>query len=173
MSNPTVTIKLENGKEIKAVLFSERAPSNIKFFLSYVETFYYEWVPFHTCIKDKAVALGLFEKHGRGYDGDEFDELFREDNDEYETVGSKEKFPYEIGTLALIEPKLPETSRQQLAILLTDEPVYAHGHEVTFRPIGKVTEGLEIAKDISQVEVDEALTPKKLIMIENIYVENN
>ena len=38
MANPTITIKFENGKEIKAELYPERAPFNVQFLLDGIET---------------------------------------------------------------------------------------------------------------------------------------
>ncbi|MBQ4249074.1 MAG: peptidylprolyl isomerase [Clostridia bacterium] len=173
MANPTITIKFENGKEIKAELYPGRAPFNVQFLLDGIETYEYEWVPVHTAMKDVAIALGFYDKngYGRGY-GEEFEELFREDTDEYEQIGSKEIYPHECGTLALVEPRLPETWRQQLAVILTDKPVLAvDGKPVVLRPIGRVTEGLEYARELSHVETNEDLTPKTTIMVENVYPE--
>ena len=173
MANPTITIKFEDEREIKAELYPERAPFNVQFLLGGIETYEYEWVPVHSAIKDEAIAIGFFDKngYGRGY-GEEVEELFREDVDDYDNIGSKEIYPYECGTLALVEPTLPETWRQQIAVILTDKPIIApNGKPVIFRPIGKVLEGLEIARELSQVETDEYLTPKKTIMVKNLYPE--
>ncbi|MBQ3379065.1 MAG: peptidylprolyl isomerase [Clostridia bacterium] len=173
MANPIITIKFEDEREIKVELYPERAPFNVQFLLGGIETYEYEWVPVHSAIKDAAIAIGFFDKngYGRGY-GEEVEELFREDVDDYDNIGSKEIYPHECGTFALVEPRLPETWRQQVAVILTDKPITTpNGSPVILRPIGKVIEGLEIAREMSQVETDEYLTPKKTIMVKNLYPE--
>ncbi len=173
MANPTITIKFENGKEIKAELYPERAPFNVQFLLDGIETYEYEWVPVHSAIKDAAIAIGFYDKngYGRGY-GEEMEVLFREETDDYDNIGAKEAGPYECGTLALVEPQFPETWRQQIAVMLTDKPIFApNGKQIAFRPVGRVTEGLELARELSAVETDEDLTPKTTIMVENVYPE--
>jgi len=171
MSNPTITINLEHGRKITAELYPDRAPSNVKYFLSYVETYYYESVPVHTCIKDKVVAMSVFQKYGLGYGSEEFYEIFTEDSEEYETVGVHEKYPHEVGTLALVEPQIPETCRQMLAVILTDEPIIRKGKPIVFRPIGKVLSGLEYAQEMSEIPTDEDDTPiDTVFLVESIDV---
>ena len=50
MSNPIVTIKMENGAEIKAELYPEIAPNTVNNFISLVKSGFYDGVIFHRVI---------------------------------------------------------------------------------------------------------------------------
>ena len=57
MSNPIVTIEMENGKVIKAELYPEIAPNTVNNFLSLVNKGYYDGLTFHRVIYGFMIGL--------------------------------------------------------------------------------------------------------------------
>ena len=51
MSNPVVTIEMENGDIIKAELYPEVAPNTVNNFISLVKNKFYDGVIFHRVIR--------------------------------------------------------------------------------------------------------------------------
>ena len=51
MSNPIVTIEMENGDIIKAELYPEVAPNTVNNFISLVKNKFYDGIIFHRVIK--------------------------------------------------------------------------------------------------------------------------
>lgn len=50
MSNPIVTIEMENGKTITAELFPEIAPNTVNNFISLIKKGFYDGLTFHRVI---------------------------------------------------------------------------------------------------------------------------
>ena len=50
MSNPIVTIEMENGSIIKAELYPEVAPNSVNNFISLIQKGFYDGLSFHRCI---------------------------------------------------------------------------------------------------------------------------
>ena len=58
MSNPIVTIEMENGDVIKAELYPEVAPNTVNNFISLVKSGFYNGVIFHRVIKNFMIQSG-------------------------------------------------------------------------------------------------------------------
>ena len=58
MSNPIVTIEMENGDIIKAELYPEVAPNTVNNFISLVKNKFYDGVIFHRVIRDFMIQGG-------------------------------------------------------------------------------------------------------------------
>ena len=50
MSNPIVTIEMENGKKIVAELYPDIAPQSVRNFISLANAGFYNGLIFHRCI---------------------------------------------------------------------------------------------------------------------------
>ena len=50
MSNPIVTIEMENGKKITAELYPDIAPQSVRNFISLANSGFYNGLIFHRCI---------------------------------------------------------------------------------------------------------------------------
>ena len=53
MSNPIVSIEMENGKIIKAELYPDKAPNTVNNFISLVKSGFYDGLIFHRVIAGK------------------------------------------------------------------------------------------------------------------------
>ena len=69
MSNPVVTIEMENGAQIKAELYPEIAPNTVNNFVSLVKKGFYDGVIFHRCIQDFMIQGGDPMGNGMGGPG--------------------------------------------------------------------------------------------------------
>lgn len=58
MSNPIVTIEMENGDIIKAELYPEVAPNTVNNFISLVKNRFYDGVIFHRVIRGFMIQGG-------------------------------------------------------------------------------------------------------------------
>ena len=58
MSNPVVTIEMENGDVIKAELYPEKAPNTVNNFISLVKKGYYDGLIFHRVIRGFMIQGG-------------------------------------------------------------------------------------------------------------------
>ena len=58
MSNPVVTIEMENGDIIKAELYPEVAPNTVNNFISLVKNKFYDGVIFHRVIRGFMIQGG-------------------------------------------------------------------------------------------------------------------
>lgn len=58
MSNPIVTITMENGDVMKAELYPEIAPNTVNNFISLVQKGYYDGLIFHRVIKGFMIQGG-------------------------------------------------------------------------------------------------------------------
>lgn len=164
MSNPILTIEMEKGDKIIVELFKNLMPEQVNYFLSYVNSGYYDGLPFHSCLKDQFVQCGFSEQSGYGSPAFVFEE---------DDIPLDQDIKNQEGTFAIVTSKYPNTAILQFAILLTDKPIYNEGIEIIFSPLGKVIDGLNFVKKLSAVEVDEILNPIVPQMVNKITVEDN
>jgi len=66
MTNPIVTIEMENGDLIKAELYPEIAPNTVKNFISLIQKGFYNGVIFHRVIPGFMIQGGDPEGSGMG-----------------------------------------------------------------------------------------------------------
>ena len=69
MSNPIVTIEMENGKVMKAELYPEVAPNSVKNFIDLVNKGFYDGVIFHRVIPGFMIQGGDPDGTGMGGPG--------------------------------------------------------------------------------------------------------
>ena len=69
MSNPIVTIEMENGAQIKAELYPEIAPNTVNNFISLIKKGFYDGLIFHRCIQDFMIQGGDPMGNGMGGPG--------------------------------------------------------------------------------------------------------
>ena len=69
MSNPIVTIEMENGDIMKAELYPEIAPNTVNNFISLVKKGFYDGVIFHRVINGFMIQGGDPERNRNGWPG--------------------------------------------------------------------------------------------------------
>ncbi|MBQ3379066.1 MAG: peptidylprolyl isomerase [Clostridia bacterium] len=162
---PRITLHLERGGDITIELFCDKTPSSASKVLTAFSESYYDGLSFHTCARDEYLQFGYYDLNGYGVYAADVDEA------DADSDGADAELPYREGSLALITSKYPYLAKMQLAFLLTDKPIFSGGHEILFKTIGRVTDGYDHIKSISQCSVDEDLSPVVPIVVKNATIK--
>ncbi|WP_101294359.1 peptidylprolyl isomerase [Halegenticoccus soli] len=170
MSNPTATIHTNRG-DITVELFEERAPRTVENFIG-LATGEKEWedpqtgetrrgeplyedVIFHRVIDGFMIQGGDPTGTGRGGPGYQFDDEF---HDELTHDGP--------GVLSMANAG-PNTNGSQFFITLDATPHLDGRHSV----FGKVTDGMDVVREIGDVPTDRNDRPREDVVIESVTVE--
>ena len=146
MSNPIVTIEMENGDIIKAELYPEIAPNTVNNFISLVKQGFYDGVIFHRVISGFMIQGGDPKGVGTGGPG----------------YCIKGEF-----TANGFKNELRHTRGSQFFIMHEDAP-HLDGQYAAF---GKVTEGMENVDKIANTRVDYNDRPRQKQMMKKVTVE--
>ncbi len=168
MSNPTAKLHTNKG-DITVELFEDRAPETVDNFIG-LATGKIEWedpetgevrneplyddVIFHRIIDGFMIQGGDPTGTGRGGPGYQFDDEF---HDELGHDGP--------GVLSMANSG-PNTNGSQFFITLDAQPHLDGRHSV----FGKVTEGMDVVRDIGSVETDGRDKPKEDVVLESVTV---
>ena len=91
MSNPVVTIELENGQIMRGELYPEKAPNTVNNFIALANSGYYDGLIFHRVIPGFMIQGGCPNGNGMGGPGYEIDGEFAangfRENDLVHTTG--------------------------------------------------------------------------------------
>ena len=138
MTNPTVTIEMENGKTIKAELYPEIAPNTVNSFISLIKSGFYNGLIFHRVIPGFMIQGGC--PSGMGNDGPGY--TIR---GEFAANGFKNDLKHETGVLSMARSGDPNSAGSQFFIMHNTSP-HLDGQYAAF---GKVTEGQEVVDEIA------------------------
>jgi peptidyl-prolyl cis-trans isomerase B (cyclophilin B) len=154
MSNPIVTITMENGDVMKAELYPDIAPNTVNNFISLVKKGYYDGLIFHRVIKGFMIQGGCPEGTGMGGPGYSI-------KGEFANNGFPNNLKHTPGVLSMARSMMPDSAGSQFFIMHKTSP-HLDGEYAAF---GKVTEGLDIVDKIACVETsysDRPLTEQKI-----------
>ncbi|MBQ7954078.1 MAG: peptidylprolyl isomerase [Clostridia bacterium] len=144
MSNPIVTIEMENGAQIKAELYPEIAPNTVNNFVSLVKKGFYDGVIFHRCIQDFMIQGG--DPMGNGMGGPGYCI-----KGEFTNNGFKNDLKHTLGVLSMARRAMPlDSAGSQFFIMVADCPFLDNDY-ATF---GKVTEGIDVVLNIVKQPTD-------------------
>lgn len=166
MSNPTVTIEMENGGIIKAELYPEIAPNTVNNFISLIKKGFYDGTIFHRCIEGFMIQGGDPEGTGMGGPGYCI-------KGEFSNNGFENNLKHNVGVLSMARRAFPlDSAGSQFFIMVADYP-FLDGDYATF---GKVTEGMDIVNNIVVQPKDfndQPITPQvmKKVTVETFGVE--
>lgn len=132
MSNPIVTIEMENGGIIRAELYPETAPNTVRNFISLVQSGFYDGVIFHRVIPGFMIQGG--DPDGTGSGGPGYN-IFGE----FSSNGFRNDLPHTRGVLSMARTMVPDSAGSQFFIMTSDAP-HLDGQYAAF---GKVIEGME------------------------------
>ncbi|SHJ82141.1 peptidyl-prolyl cis-trans isomerase B (cyclophilin B) [Hathewaya proteolytica DSM 3090] len=141
MENPIVTIKMENDKVIKVELYPEIAPNTVKNFISLVKKGFYNGLIFHRVIPGFMIQGGCPEKSGAGGPGYSI-------KGEFSSNGFTNDLKHEEGVISMARSMDFNSAGSQFFIMVAKAP-HLDGQYAAF---GKVTEGIEVAKEIVSVD---------------------
>ena len=132
MSNPVVTIEMENGDIIKAELYPEVAPNTVNNFISLVKNKFYDGVIFHRVIRVFMIQGG--DPQGIGVGGPGYSI-----KGEFKMNGVPNDLKHTRGVLSMARAMAPNSAGSQFFIMHEDAP-HLDGQYAAF---GKVIEGME------------------------------
>ena len=140
MSNPIVTIEMEDGGVMKAELYPETAPNTVNNFISLIKQGFYDGVIFHRVIPGFMIQGG--DPKGVGVGGPGY--CIR---GEFSANGFQNNLAHSRGVLSMARTMAPNSAGSQFFIMHEDSP-HLDGQYAAF---GKVIEGIEVVDIICSV----------------------
>ena len=143
MSNPIITITMQNGSVMKGELYPEIAPNTVNNFISLVKKGYYNGLIFHRVIPGFMIQGGCPDGTGMGGPGYSI-------KGEFTQNGFKNDLKYTKGVLSMARTMAPNSAGSQFFIMHQTSP-HLDGAYAAF---GKITEGLDVIDAIAGVRTD-------------------
>ncbi len=161
MQNPIVTIKMQNGKIIKAELYPDKAPNTVNNFLSLVRHGFYDGLGFHRVIEGFMIQGGDPAGNGTGGPGYTIKGEFRANG--YAANDIK----HLRGVLSMARSMMPDSAGSQFFIMHEDA-AHLDGQYAAF---GKVIEGMDTVDEIASVATDMRDKPREPQIMESVTAE--
>ena len=143
MTNPVVTIKMENGDVMKAELYPDIAPNTVNNFISLVKNGFYNGLIFHRVIRGFMIQGGCPDGTGMGGPGYSI-------KGEFNQNGFTNNLKHEPGVLSMARTMMPNSAGSQFFIMHENSP-HLDGAYAAF---GKVTEGMDVVNAIAETATD-------------------
>lgn len=143
MSNPIITITMQNGSVMKCELYPEIAPNTVNNFISLVKKGYYNGLIFHRVIPGFMIQGGCPDGTGMGGPGYSI-------KGEFTQNGFKNDLKHTKGVLSMARTMAPNSAGSQFFIMHQTSP-HLDGAYAAF---GKITEGLDVIDAIAGVRTD-------------------
>ncbi|MCF0137938.1 MAG: peptidylprolyl isomerase [Oscillospiraceae bacterium] len=143
MSNPIVTIEMENGDVMKVELYPEVAPNTVNNFISLVKKGFYNGVCFHRVIYGFMIQGGDPSGNGTGGPGYCI-------KGEFNMNGFKNELKHDKGVISMARTMAPNSAGSQFFIMHENSP-HLDGQYAAF---GKVTEGIEVVDKIARCKTN-------------------
>ena len=143
MSNPIITITMQNGSVMKGELYPEIAPNTVNNFISLVKKGYYNGLIFHRVIPGFMIQGGCPDGTGMGGPGYSI-------KGEFTQNGFKNDLKHTKGVLSMARTMAPNSAGSQFFIMHQTSP-HLDGEYAAF---GKITEGLDVIDAIAGVHTD-------------------
>ena len=161
MSNPIVTIEMEDGGIIRAELYPEIAPNTVRNFISLVKKGFYDGVIFHRVIPGFMIQGGDPTGTGMGGPGYSIE-------GEFTSNGFQNDLKHTRGVLSMARTMAPNSAGSQFFVMVAPAP-HLDGQYAAF---GKITEGQDVAIDISRVQRNMMNDmPKKPVVMATVRVD--
>ena len=140
MTNPIVTIEMENGGVIRAELYPEIAPNTVANFVNLVQSGFYDGLIFHRVIPGFMIQGG--DPQGTGMGGPGYCI-----KGEFARNGFKQNnLKHTRGVLSMARTMMPNSAGSQFFIMHANAP-HLDGDYAGF---GKVIEGMDVVDRIAQ-----------------------
>ena len=144
MSNPIVTIEMQNGKTIRVELAPEKAPNTVANFLSLVNKGFYNGLIFHRVIAGFLIQGGDPDGMGTGGPGYRIPGEFAGNGFRQNDISHVR------GVISMARAGHPDSAGSQFFIMHEDAD-YLDGQYAAF---GNVIEGLDVVDEIANVKTD-------------------
>ncbi len=159
--NPIVTIRMQNGKTIKAELCPDKAPNTVNNFLSLVKGGFYDGLSFHRVIAGFMIQGGDPAGNGTGGPGYSIKGEFRANG------FAANDIKHLRGVLSMARSMLPDSAGSQFFIM-HENAAHLDGQYAAF---GKVIEGMEVVDEIAAVDTDMRDRPREPQIMEKVTAE--
>ena len=162
MSSPIVTITMEDGRVMKGELYPDKAPNTVNNFISLANKGFYDGLTFHRVIPGFMIQGGCPEGTGMGGPGYEI-------NGEFSANGFRQNdLKHTLGVLSMARTMAPNSAGSQFFIMVAPAP-HLDGQYAAF---GQITEGTDVAVDISRVQRNMMNDkPKKPVVMQSVRVD--
>ncbi len=160
MSNPIVTIEMENGDVMKAELYPEIAPNTVNNFISLVKKGFYDGVCFHRVISGFMIQGGDPKGNGTGGPGYSI-------KGEFSANGFKNELKHDRGVLSMARTMAPNSAGSQFFIMHENSP-HLDGQYAAF---GKLIEGIDVVDKICAVRTDYNDRPRTPQVMKKVTVD--
>ena len=161
MSNPLVTIEMEDGGVMKGELYPEIAPNTVNNFIALANSGYYDGLIFHRVIPGFMIQGGCPLGTGTGGPGYCI-------KGEFTANGFQNDLKHTTGVLSMARTMIPDSAGSQFFVMVADAPHL----DREYAAFGKITENAEKAIEISRVNRDMFTDkPKKPQTIKSIRVD--
>ena len=161
MSNPIVTITMEDGRIMRGELYPEKAPNTVNNFISLANKGFYDGLTFHRVIPGFMIQGGCPNGNGMGGPGYEI-------NGEFAQNRFPNNLAHDRGVLSMARTMAPNSAGSQFFVMVAPAP-HLDGQYAAF---GKITEGQDVAIDISRVPRNMMNDmPKKPVVMATVRVD--
>ena len=143
MSNPLVTIEMEDGGVMKGELYPEIAPNTVNNFIALANSGYYDGLIFHRVIPGFMIQGGCPQGTGMGGPGYTI-------RGEFTSNGFQNDLKHTLGVLSMARTMVPDSAGSQFFIMVADAPHL----DRQYAAFGKITENADKAVEISRVPRD-------------------
>ena len=160
MSNPIVTITMENGDVMRGELYPEIAPITVENFEKLAGEHFYDGLTFHRVIPGFMIQGGCPQGTGMGGPGYSI-------KGEFSQNGFKNDLKHTEGVLSMARSMMPNSAGSQFFIMHKDAP-HLDGAYAAF---GKITEGMDVVNRIAEEDTDYSDRPLDEQKIKSMTVE--
>ncbi len=158
MSNPLITITMENGDVMKGELYPDIAPNTVNNFVSLVKKGFYDGLTFHRVIPGFMIQGGCPLGTGTGGPGYQIP-------GEFSANGFENNLAHTPGVLSMARAQHPDSAGSQFFIMHKTSP-HLDGQYAAF---GRITEGLDVVDKIANVRTsffnNKPVTPQRIASI--------
>lgn len=162
MENPIMTLTMADGGKIVCELYPDKAPQSVRNMISLANKGFYDGLIFHRVISGFMIQGGCPNGNGMGGPGYEI-------NGEFAGNGFRQNdLIHETGVLSMARTMAPNSAGSQFFVMVAPAP-HLDGQYAAF---GKITEGQDVAIDISRVPRNMMNDmPKKPVVMATVRVD--
>ena len=160
MSNPIVTITMEDGRVMRGELYPEKAPNTVNNFISLANKGFYDGLTFHRVIPGFMIQGGCPNGNGMGGPGYSI-------KGEFSQNGFQNDLKHTAGVLSMARSMMPNSAGSQFFIMHKDAP-HLDGAYAAF---GMVIDGMDVVNKIAETRTDYSDRPLKEQKIKSMTVD--
>ena len=160
MTNPIVTIEMEDGGEIQIELYAETAPNTVRNFVSLVSKGFYNGTTFHRVIPGFMIQGGDPEGNGMGGPGYTIE-------GEFAMNGFHNDLKHTRGVLSMARAMDPNSAGSQFFIMVEDAPHLDN----QYAAFGRVITGMDVCDRIVATRTNFRDMPLKPQVMKSVTVE--